>query len=190
MRDPNTPENLQLLSSIDTLLAQGENQIALPMTAINQGIAKLSVQSAKTITGIQNVLLKSINQANVAQENDLDPLGMAILRPLQDWQEQNNLLLTQLAASSGLTQPGDPLEAALVNQLAEEPELAYSATLLIALRDVLPHFKALIEVLREIRDRMPGVPVSIDGEPRSEEVETVEPEPSLSFMEEPVSAGW
>jgi hypothetical protein len=160
-----TPEDEQLLSSIETLLAQGENQISLPLTALNQGIAKLSMLSAKTITGLQNSLIKSINQANVASENDLDPISMAILRPLQDWQEQNNLLLTQLAASSGLTQPGDSLEMALVNQIAEEPELAYSATLLIAIRDMLPYASQLIEVLREIRDRMRDVPVHFRGEP-------------------------
>jgi hypothetical protein len=159
-----TPENAQLLDSISTLLADAENNITLPMTAINQGIAQLSVQNAKALTKIQGALIKSIEQHAVTNDNAIDQLGMAILAPMQGWQEENNLLLTQLAASAGLTQPGDPLEAALVAQVADEPELAYSATLLIALRDALPHLAELVEVLREIRDRMPPTAIRNVGE--------------------------
>ncbi len=157
-------EQLQLLHSIETLLADAENQIALPLTRINQGIAKLSAQNSKTITPIMNRLLRSIEQFAVDNDNAIDALGLAILQPLQDWQAENNLLLTQLAAGAGLTQPGDPLEAALLAQVADEPELAYSATLLLAIRDALPYLGQLIEVLREIRDRMPSPPVEFPGE--------------------------
>jgi len=163
-----TPEHVQLLDSIETLLADGTNSISLPMTAINQGIAALSATSAKTITSIQGKLIKSIQAHAVANDNDIDRFGMIILQPLQDWQSENNLLLTQLAAHAGLTQPGDSLEAALVQEVAEAPELAYSATLLIALRDALPYLGKLVEVLREIRDRMPGQPMRFAGEPLAE----------------------
>jgi hypothetical protein len=160
-----TPEQVQLLTSIETLLADAENAITLPMTAINQGIAKLSQESSKSVVSIQNKLLKSIQAHAVANDNEIDQLGMAILAPLQTWQEENNLLLTQLAAYSGLTQPGDPLEAALLTEVAQEPELAYSATLLLAIREAMPYFRQLVEVLKEIRDRMPGIPVEFPGEP-------------------------
>ena len=55
-----------------------------------------------------------------------------------------------------------------MQEVAEAPELAYSATLLIALRDALPYLGQLIEVLREIRDRMPGQPIRFVGEPLAE----------------------
>lgn len=170
MSQAKTPEQLQLLGAIETLLAEGENQISLPLTAINQSIAALSVQSSKSVVSIQNRLIRSIEQHAVAQDNEIDAFGLAILKPLQDWQEENNLLLNHLAAAAGVIQPGDPLEAALVTQVAEQPELAYSATLLIALRDVLPLFGQIVEVLREIRDRLPNAPVHVPGEPRASAV--------------------
>lgn len=189
-----SPDDIQLLASIESLLGDGENQIAIPMTAINQGIAQLSHQSAKTLTKIQGDLIKSIDRHHVENSNYLDSLSVAILRPLQDWQLENELLLTQLAASAGLTQPGDPLEAALVQQLAEEPQLAYSATLLIALRDALPHLHKLIVVLGEIRDRMPPQATVLAGDkPTEAEMlqkasEDADQYPSLELLANELSA--
>lgn len=184
-----TPEQTQLLASLETLLADGENLISLPMTAINQGIAKLSVQSAKSIAQIQGKLIKSIDQFAVANDNAIDGFSLSLLKPLQDWQDENLLLLTQLAAAGGLTQPGDPLEAALLQEVAAVPELAYSATLLIALRDFLPHFGSLVEVLREIRDRMPQPPVYVAGEPKAIAPAIEEPEIDITDTLEELPVG-
>lgn len=159
-----TAADAQLLESIDTLLADNSNEIMLPMTALNQGIAKLSVENAKAITQIQGRLVKDIERHAVTSDNEIDALSMAILAPLQGWQDENLLLLTQLASAAGLTQPGDPLESALVAQVADAPELAYSATLLIAMRDALPHLAEIVIALREIRDRLPLAPVRFPGE--------------------------
>lgn len=179
---PSLSDNLQLLKSIEALLVDGEDSISLPLTAINQGIAKLSALSSKTILKLQADLLKYLDLGNVDSENDLDALSVAILRPIQDWQLENNLLLTQLAAGAGLTQPGDPLEQALVNQVAQEPELALSATLLIALRDFGGKVDSLVEVLREIRDRMPQFPVHVQGEPEAIAPAEQLPMPGLGYL--------
>lgn len=173
-----TAANAALMNAIQTLLEDEEDQVALPMTQLNQYIAQLSLDSSKTITSIGNKIIKSIAMQNVANENDIDALGTAILAPLYDWQAQNNLLLTQLSAGVGLTQPGDPLESALLNQTAEAPELAYSATLLLALREAMGRFDGLVEVLREIRDRMPGLPMSVRGETRESGPTISEPAPA------------
>lgn len=162
--DDNTIDAQRLLQAIDDAQAQNEDDLLLVMTALNQGIAKLSVQNSRSLTSIEGRLIKSIDQYAVDNSNAIDQLGMAILGPINDWQDENLLLLTQLAAQAGLTQPGDPLEAALLQSVADEPQLAYSATLLIALRDALPFLGQLIEVLREIRDRMPVFPATAPGE--------------------------
>lgn len=184
-----TPEQQQLLDSIETLLADGENLVTLPLTAINQGIAQLSGMSGKTVAQIQSKLLKSIDQFAVDNDNAIDGFGLTLLKPLQDWQDENNLLLTQLAASAGLTQPGDPLEAALTQEIASVPELAYSATLLMAIRDFLPSFGALIEVLREIRDRMPGAAAETPGEIPAKSPSIKEPAGTVSVSWQDGPAG-
>jgi hypothetical protein len=155
-----------LMGAIQALLEDEENNVALPMTTLNQGIAKLSQESSRLIARVGNKLIAGIAARAVESDNHIERLGTAILAPLYTWQAENDLLLTQLAAKTGLTKPGDSLEMALVAQTAEAPELAYSATLLIALREAMGEFRGLIEVLREIRDRMPPIAASVAGEAR------------------------
>jgi hypothetical protein len=153
--DPTTQENAQLLAAITELVIDNADTIAVPATALNRFIAQLSQTNSRSLVKVQGALIKSIDQAAIDNNNAIDQLGLAILAPLNDWFAENQLLLTQLAASAGLTQPGDPLEKALLQSVADEPELAYSATLLIALRDFRPLLADIAEALREIRDRLP-----------------------------------
>lgn len=164
-----TSGKAQLMQSIDAVLADNEEQISLPLTALNQGIAQLSQDASKAVVRVGNAITRALVQTSTDQSNALDALGTAILQPLYDWQTENDLLLNHLAAAAGLIQPGDPLMQALANQTAEVPELAYSATLLIALREAMGVFPQLIEVLREIRDRMPPLSVHDAGEARASE---------------------
>lgn len=164
MADELTADQLALMGAIETLNAQDEHDIAIPLTALNQSIAALTQQNSKQLVKIQNALIKSIAQDVVNDGNALDSISVALLGPIQDQLNESTFLLTQLASAAGLTDPGDPLEAALVKQVAEEPQIAMSATLLIAIRELQPTFNDLVEVLREIRDRMPQVPVAVPGE--------------------------
>jgi hypothetical protein len=186
-RNKKDAENAQLLAAIASVLEADEFSIQLPLTAVNQGIAQLSQISSGLVNKVSGAVLKDIVKRNVENDNVLDALNLAILNPLLSWQEENDLLLTQLAAQAGLTQPGDPLEAAITQSAADAPELAYSATLLLALRDAMGQFSGLIEVLREIRDRMPSLPVEYRGEPRSTAVATAEPEPAKYQWIEPLA---
>lgn len=154
----------QLLQAIEEMLVGEESAIAIPLTKMNQGIAQLSEENSKLITRMQGKILKSLARHVTAEDNDLELLSTVILNGLQQWQNENHLLLTQLAAKAGFTNAGDELEAALIQQVAEAPELAYSATLLLAIRDAFPYAERLIRVLEEIRDRMGGASVQLPGE--------------------------
>jgi hypothetical protein len=112
-----------------------------------------------------NAITKHIALGIVDNSNGIDFLTTSILQPLYGWQAENDLLLNHLAASAGLIQPGDPLVNALMEQAAEEPELAYSAIMAVAIRDLRDVARQIVEALREIRDRLPFAPVAVPGEP-------------------------
>ena len=180
----------QLLSAIENLLAGEEDTLSIPLSKINQGIAQLVTQNEKLVTKLQGKVIKDINRHLTHQDNAIDGLSTTVLSGLQAWQDSTHLLLTQLAAKSGLTGPGDPLEQALVEQVAEAPELAYSAALLIALREAMGRFDGLVEVLREIRDRIGGEPVRFAAEqPAVDELEVVIGEPGEPILADPVTEG-
>jgi hypothetical protein len=167
----------QLLEGIHALLVENEASISLPLNKLNSGIAQLTEENSKIITRLMGKILRSISLRTRENDDALDTLGVHILAPLQTWEQENNLLLTQLAAKTGLTQPGDPLESALLNQVADAPELAYSATLLLAIREAMPMFQRIADALEEIRDRLPATPVRIAGEeePGDDDDEPVQP---------------
>lgn len=159
-----TGDQIALLQAIAQGQSANDAEISLVLNSLNRHVAQLSQKNGKIITGIQETVLKKINQELVDNDNAIDPVSTAILARTQEWLNDNQLLLQDLSAAAGLRQPGDPLEAALIEQVSVAPDIAYSATLLLALRDAMPHLGRIVEALREIRDRLPGQPIQFEGE--------------------------
>jgi len=162
---PKNQDDADLLAAITTLVAGNDEAVQIPMSLINQDVAKAVFSNSKTLSGISNLLVKKIGQAVTDNDNDIELAGTAMLQGIGATLDQNALLLNHLASAAGLLQPGDPLEAALLDQTAEAPELAYSASLLLAIREAMPHLGAIVEVLREIRDVLAGSPADDSAEP-------------------------
>jgi hypothetical protein len=131
-------EQAELLESIQTLLGGQEDQISIPLSALNQNIAQAVYANGQLITGVMNTILRGVNAPLTKNDNAIESVTTDLLAPLQAYQQNNEFLLTQLASAAGLTKPGDPLESALLTQSVDAPELAYSATLLIALQGAMP----------------------------------------------------
>jgi hypothetical protein len=162
---PKNQDDADLLAAITTLVAGNDEAVQVPMSLINQDIAAAVFANSKTLSGISNLLVKKISQAVTDNDNDIELAGTSMLQGISAEIDQNALLLNHLASAAGLLQPGDPLESALLDQTAEAPELAYSASLLLAIKEAMPHLGAIVEVLREIRDRMHDAPAALPGQP-------------------------
>ena len=154
----------QFLAALETLLATQESNVSLPLTTLNKSITDAVSVNAKLIRKVQGRILKALDKPVVGVSNELDRIGTVLLEPLQAWADNTQLLLTQLSAKTGLTQVGDPLEQALVEQVTEAPELAYSASLLLALREWTPYLARIASALEEIRDRTHGAPYTLPGD--------------------------
>lgn len=166
-----TAADAELLQAITEVIAENDDAVRLPMSVLNQHIADLVAANQRVISRVTNVLTRNLTQTITDNDNTLENIGTVLLTGLNGWIAENDLLLNHLAAASGLIQPGDPLTSALLDQVSEAPELAYSATLLIALRDALPVGHQIVAVLREIRDRLPGGPAIPESEVIDEEIE-------------------
>lgn len=154
----------QVLESIDELLCGQDDALVLPMNSLNQGVAKVFENHAKIITKMQDRLLRAADKEAVRNIDKIDGVFTRLLQGLDGWQFDAHFLLTQLAAKGGMAKVGDPLEAALIKEITEAPQLAYAGTLVLAVKEAVPYLDQLIEVLREIRDRMPPKAIHVRGE--------------------------
>jgi hypothetical protein len=180
---PKTQADADLLDAINTLTATHADSVTIPYSVLNQGIADLVAANGATIAKVSKVLTRKLDQAVTDNDNGLELVGTVILQGINAYLTENDLLLNHLAASAGILKPGDPLESVLLNQVAEAPELAYSATLLIALRDALPIGRQIVEVLREIRDRLPPSAIRLAGEAADSEEEDGETSPDAAYAD-------
>jgi hypothetical protein len=162
-------DDIALLQAIKAGQDENDVEISLALNALNKGVAQLVAKNGKIIVKLQGDVLQSLNRHYVDNDNAIDGVSTAILSATQNAMDDSRLLLTQLAASAGLTQPGDPLEAALTQRVAEQPDLAYSATLLLALKDAMPCLCRIADACERIADALEGsalpAPLPVMGEP-------------------------
>lgn len=165
----------QVLMSIDELLAGQDDKLILPMSTLNKATSTIFQKNTKIITQLQEKIIKAADRATTLHLDALDGVLTTVLQGLDTWQFDVHFLLTQLAAKGGFTEAGEPLEAALQAELADASKLAYQGTLVLAVAEAIPYLNQLIEVLREIRDRMPPIATRIAGEPPARYQPTDEP---------------
>jgi hypothetical protein len=151
-----THEQVELFRAIQAGLGENDYEISLVKNALNKGIAQLAFKNTKVINDLQGQLLKSIDAGLIDNDNIIDGASTALLGWTQSALDDTQQLLTQLAASTGLTSPGDPLEAALTQKLADQPDMAYSASLFLALREAMPHLGCICKYLERIAVALEG----------------------------------
>lgn len=178
----------QVLRSIDELLTEQDNTMIIPMTQVSNTVKEVVEKNAKLITRMQGKILRGLNTTTTHHLDMLDGVHTRILGGLDAWQSDVHYMLTQLASKSNSIQTGQRLEDMLIHEAEKAPELAYAGTLVLAVKEAIPYFEQLIEVLREIRDRMPGSPVSFPGEKAAaDEDETIVDYDALIEDEAPIT---
>lgn len=163
---PRSAESV-VLDELDRYLAETENALSIPYSALNQAISDVVDLNGKAIKRITERILRETDKHAVATDNALEAITTGLLGGVDSWLGDTEYLLRDLASRGGLIGPGDPLTQALIQEVTHAPELEFSATLLLAAKDAIGKFGQLIEVLREIRDRLPAVEVRLPGEAAS-----------------------
>lgn len=165
----------QALMNIDEALVEQDDKLILPMNTLNKATSSIFQKNTQIITKMQEKIIKAADRETTTALDHLDGVYTTVLQGLDTWQFDVNFLLTQLAAKGGFTEAGQSLEHALQKTLAEAPQLAYQGTLVLAVKEAIPYMEQLIEVLREIRDRMPPNAMRVAGERAAESALPDEP---------------
>lgn len=159
--DPNAQS---MLDAIDTLQDQQDQSILLPLTALNQATVAAVSEAQKQIVALQSRILQRVDKETTRNLDALDGLFTTVMSSIDETQFENEFLLGQLAVKGGLIQVGDQLSAALQDEAEQAPQLLYAATLYEAIESVKPMLRELIEIMAEIRDRMPPLALHVAGE--------------------------
>ncbi len=163
-----TPQSAaeQALAAIDSLLAEQDDALSGPMQALHEATYNSFTTNNQVLTKITQKITRAGDQYTTQVLNAIDSVFTTINNYMETSQFDVHFLLTQLAAKAGFTEPGQQLESAL-EETTEAKELSYGPTMTLDCRGIGQWFEDLIEVLREIRDRMQPTPLHIHGTPRA-----------------------
>ena len=147
------------LQSIDQFIGENHEGLSVPMTTLNQAISNLIEGNGKAIKGLTSRVVKAIDRHVVTNDEQVDSALTTLLQGIDAWLSSQEYALTLMSSKGGLLEIGEPLAAVLAEDAAQGKQLAYQGTLVLSIREAEGKIDELIEVLREIRDRMPGQPV-------------------------------
>ncbi len=183
-----------LQEGIDTLLADNNAKVTLVATAINNYLAKAIKKNGKVLIKIGDVILNNIAQKTVDNDNRIDLVKTAILGGIAQKIDTSKAQLDYLAGLTGQPGPGDPVVLAAAQNAQDMPELAVTSAIGLAVDRMADLMDELVEVLAEIRDRMPGVAIRLPGElPVTREKAAVVADDDETFpepTEETVRGAW
>lgn len=157
-------EPAQLQAALETLSDEIAGKLQLPATAIGDVLSGQYERAMKGIRTVQGKILKQLGTHSVEIDNLLDPSATAILQSLNTATAEIEWLLQSAAVKGGMLGVGDRLTPEAIAQMGAVPEQMLGSTLVLQLGELRPVLLAIVEVLGEIRDRMPALPVRLPDE--------------------------
>jgi len=158
-------QNQDVDSGLSLALDDQEASLAPILGNIDGWIKSNLASQDKTCLKCQNKVKSCITKSQTNQANQID----SVLTKINSWINQNQLMhdwtLAGIAVKAGVIEPGqgvDDVRWDIEPAASLGPE--YGGTLVLSCRELITTIEPLLEVLREIRDRMGGVPTSIPGE--------------------------
>ncbi len=144
----------EVLAAIDAYMAQTENAIAIPYSALNQAISDYVGENGKAIKRITERILREADKHWVQTDNKLNALTTGLLGGIDSYLGETEFMLRDVANRAGLIEPGDPLTQALLTEQAKTPQLEYGATLVLAVKEAVPWLDRIATALERIADKM------------------------------------
>lgn len=138
---------------------------------LGQEAAALVMATAKPIKKLQSRLLQDAAKKVVTTDNGIDFITTSLLNGVNTWLQEADFLLQNLAVKGGVIKPGDPLTAALAQAVADEPQLEYLGTLVLAVKEAAPWLdriavacERMANALERANPPSSPVPASIPGQ--------------------------
>jgi hypothetical protein len=159
----------QALEGLESLLSLSESDLSAPIrTLIGAVEAELKLAFA-CVEKRTKKLKAALGRTDAQAGNALDQVVTRAKSHIQQHVTTNEIVLNQLAVKGGVIQVGDSLDDWTNPPSEPEPVVQWGGTLVLSVREAIPHLDQLIEVLKEIRDRLPGLAFELKGEVPSTE---------------------
>lgn len=164
----------QALKGLLASLSETESDLAEPIKKlianVKDEVDKINAQIEK----LKKKLKQSLGKSQAAVGNELESSIGKLVGVLYQGLVDNEAILQQEAVKGGVLQPGEPIDVLVDGKPDLESPLKWGGQLILNMGDIKGVFVELLEVLREIRDRIGGVPMEFKGEEPAEDFE--EPE--------------
>lgn len=176
MHEPTEEE----LDAVQTALDNDGAQIITIGTQLGQEAANLVLTAAKPIKRLQDKLLKEAAKHVVTLDNQVDFITTRLLTGTNTWLQEAEFLLQNIAVKGGMIEPGDPLIAALAEEVASEPQLEYMGTLVLAVKEAVPWLDRIAHALERIADSVNPSP-TLRTTKEADQEEADEPVDEIAF---------
>jgi len=173
----------QILEIILDGLEQNEIALGGIGQTLDTACSECLSDSDVTLSKIKRKLLQSIGRNLANNENNLEQTCTAITQALTDGITTNEIEIQQIAAKSGAIPVGADLTDLLEIPTGYTMQAPVTGTFILDARNFGPFCQSLIDVLREIRDRLPGMAVELPGEEQSEETEDTDEEAATDYVD-------
>jgi hypothetical protein len=159
----------QALQGLLGLLSEQESDLAGPIRALIAHVEAEIKANEACIERCRRKLQSSAGKHLAGAGNALDSICSGVLGDIHGHLTHNDMTLAQLGVKGGVLEPGQTLESWIDPDPEPEPQYQWGGVLVLSVKEALPHLDELIEVLKEIRDRLPPVAVGLPKELVSEE---------------------
>lgn len=170
----------QALKGLLESLTETESDLSDPIKKliayVKAEVDEINGQIEKAKKKLKQALGKEQAKVGNDLESSIGKLSTDLYYGLAD----NEAILQQLAVKGGVLKVGDPLDWLVDGKPEPESPLKWGGQLILNMGDIKHVFVELIEVLREIRDRLGGIPVEYKGEEPAEEFEDVTQSTSMT----------
>lgn len=173
------PPTQDELDAVRTALDSDGAEIITVGNQLGREAAALVLAAAKPIKKLQDRLIRDANKHLVATSNGVDFFQTSLLNGVNTWLREAEYLLQNIAVKGGIIQPGDPIEKALAQEVADEPQIEYLGTLVLAVKEAVPWLERVACALELIAiNTAPASPLATgpvigDGGPAPAETYTV-----------------
>jgi hypothetical protein len=146
------------LEAVQTALDNDGAQIITVGNRLGQEAMQLVLATAKPIKKLQDRLIRDANKHLVATDNAINFVQTSLLNGVNTWLQEAGFLLQNLAVKGGIIEPGDPLEKALAQEVADEPQIEYLGTLVLAVKEAVPWLDRIAVACERIAAALEGTP--------------------------------
>lgn len=173
-----------IYGALEDMICQGEVELAAVLQKLVVTITEEVNDLGNRLKKLHGKIVRRIDKEHVDISNQLTFMQGRIGGAIFDALNASEFTLTMLASKAGMVKPGENIDQVTIERIEHSYGEREGVKIVLSVRELLPIWRQLIEVLKEIRDRMPWQPSEQPFELRA----TEEPDEGNEF--EWVISGW